>query len=445
MALSASPMRAPKSKKGAKAANVKVGAQITTVIPVAMDIGQAVIDAFHNTTTPVFEWFTKLCACYTAICSLGLSESTQLALIDKLKNMSLFFDTDIVLSWLAEGEPDHEKIKSLVDGWSKVGGEIFVAMPVMEELAYHASISELDFREVFHQLNSYDEIDSIRLITNAFVRGYWATCKRMGKPFSFATWRQYIANFKGNSESDFSRIAADLKVNRFVPVEKELVDESLAKYVAESVSKLKSAGGTTSNPDVLAKRFDKNRRDGRFVAHVSQFRKQDDHRGKVAIIVSSSPLLSKVCRDLSVSQGIYPLVLPLGSLAYLLTLVPGTHLSLFGLQRLLFDTKFHEYISPVSRIALRLLQNSEQYTLPFSRRANLDREMMIQIGIMADQRGEAPSKTQRYLSEKTQESNELLVEIVRESIDKVAMSEAEKEIQRLREEIRHLKRNQGLI
>jgi hypothetical protein len=424
----------------------RMGAKIVAQLgntPISKDIGQAVVDAFHDATTAIFDWFTKLCACYTAICALGLSEDAQRAIVRRLRKMDLFLDTDIALSLLAEGEPDHEKVRTLIEGWQKVGGTIHVAIPVLEELAYHASISELDFREVFHQLPSYSEPDARRLITNAFVRGYWAATKRLKSRFSFRAWREYISNFHGRNETDYSRISDDLASISVQPREKEIGDPEFAKKVTAFISQQRGGPAAHANSKVLARALDKSLRDGRLVADIFAFRSARRSSQATAVIVSSSPRLAKVCREPELALGDDPLVLSVASLAYLLSLVPGAHISLVGLRKLLFDTRFHEHVTALERRALRVLHNSQEFSLPFARRARLDHEMMNRIKKVAEERGTKLRVVFEEFDARSEESSRLFAEIVRDSVDSITRSESEKEILRLQAENARLREELG--
>ena len=97
--------------------------------PISKDVGQAIVDAFHDTTTPVFDWFTKLCLLYSNLRSACPRTHGGLALVRRLRKLDLFLDTDIALSLVAEGEPDSERVTTLIEGWQRVGGSINVAGP----------------------------------------------------------------------------------------------------------------------------------------------------------------------------------------------------------------------------------------------------------------------------------------------------------------------------
>jgi hypothetical protein len=104
----------------------------------------------HDKALPTFEWCTDLCACYVTICSLGLDPAAQQAILARLRNIDLILDTDIVLSYLSEGENDHEAIETIVKGWRRIGGQIYVTLPVLEEVSHHAAISKNDFTKCTH-------------------------------------------------------------------------------------------------------------------------------------------------------------------------------------------------------------------------------------------------------------------------------------------------------
>ena len=214
-------------------------------------------------------------------------------------------------------------MNTLIEGWKKVGGAIYVAVPVLEELAYHASIAELDFREVYHQFSTYSESEARRLITNAFVRGYWAAGKKLKARYSYKTWRQYISNFRGTNETDYSRIAEDLRSNKVLPFLIEHGDPVLTRKVTLRISERKGKTTAYSSSKYVARVIDKSKRDGRLVADVFAFRREREAAKATAVIVSSSPLLAKVCHEKELFLGDNPLVLSIAALAYLLSLAPG--------------------------------------------------------------------------------------------------------------------------
>jgi len=76
----------------------------------APEIAQAVQDLFHETTSPTFAWLGTLCAVYVAICSLGLIPEAQDQILQRLREIDLLLDTDVVLSFLCEGERIHKSV-----------------------------------------------------------------------------------------------------------------------------------------------------------------------------------------------------------------------------------------------------------------------------------------------------------------------------------------------
>ncbi len=232
--------------------------------PLGEAFGQAVEDMLYDKQLPTYEWFANLCACYVTVCSLGLEPAAQQAVFARLKSIDLLLDTDIVLSLLSVGEPDHTAVKEILAGWRTHGGSLLVADSVLEETAYHAWISENDFREVQRQLVNYSDAEARRLITNAFVRGYRWVSRRDGIPMSRTNWLEYRENFRGADSRDSSRILEELQD---VGVS-QLSDEGSDPAVAEEISnQLKYQRQAVSRGKPLSKQDeDKSRRDGRVVA-----------------------------------------------------------------------------------------------------------------------------------------------------------------------------------
>lgn len=128
-------------------------------------------DLFSDRTSQATEWLVRLCASFVAACALGLEHSSQAAIGSLLARTNLVLDTDVVLSLVGVGEPEHEAVEIVVNRWTELGGRVLVAEPVLEEVAYHAHIAQSDFDAVLHRLPGSAE-DRLHVIENVFVRAF---------------------------------------------------------------------------------------------------------------------------------------------------------------------------------------------------------------------------------------------------------------------------------
>jgi hypothetical protein len=418
----------------------RLGKKIERVLlggAIAQEIGQAIIDMFHDKALPTFEWFTDLCACYVTICSLGLDPAAQQAILARLRNIDLILDTDIVLSYLSEGENDHEAIETIVKGWRRIGGQIYVTLPVLEEVSHHAAISQNDFNEAFHQMHTYSEEDARRLLTNAFTRGFWAVVKRKNQRFSAKGWREYINNFLGQSAADYERVTEVLKESNIRVLTNTGIDYSLAREIAKQIQDARRRNGSDK---VLTKEMlDKNERDSYLLALLIKHRAERKEAGGLAVIVSSSFWLGAICRNRKEFNGQVEAVMPLGAIAYLLAMAPGVQMSIQSLKGVLFNPGLAERLTPLQRTALRVIHDSTEYSMPFSRRPALQREMYSRMSEIAADRGQPVEELLEQAEHKSREQEDLLKDVIYKAIDAVAYSESEKKIQSLITEIDKLK------
>ena len=89
---------------------------------------------------------------------------------------------------------------------------------------------------------------------------------------------EYIANFRGKNDADYSRIAEDLQSNKVLQATDERGDEALAKNIAKIIFDLKAAITSHNTRTYTKKFFDKSERDGRFVAGVIAYRQRKPNR-----------------------------------------------------------------------------------------------------------------------------------------------------------------------
>jgi hypothetical protein len=396
------------------------------------DIYRAILDMFHEANSSAFQWLTQLGTIYISLCSLGLEPSSQQQIEQSLSNLDLLLDTDIVLSFLSKGEPNHEAISSVVHTWQRIHGNIYVAPGVLEETAYHAWISQLEYEDIWRDLEKYDDNSALRLINNVFVRGFRAESP---KKFSRKYWNYYINNFIGQEPYDYSKIEEILSVSYILKTSDQNIDQDLANEVQNQLVKMKSDMGDEIDQETL----DKHRRDGLLIAILLRHRKSG--LNKKALVVSSSTKLSEACTTFKDKLGSLDPVAPIGALAYLLTMISGINLDLGTLKGLLFNTGYAEKIRGIETVALRMLQASEEYFMPFSRRPTLQRALSNKIVEVATQLGRKPEEVAKDFERKKLDA-ESMTHIVATSIDSMIKSKSEKIIEEKDMEIRQLKRRE---
>src|SRR5207249_755772 len=94
----------------------------------------------------------QLSAAYVMLCSLGLEASSSQRIRAALERFVLVADSDVVISLLCQGEENHSEVERIVNGWRQLGGRWAVTVSVLEEVAYHAWISENEFSAMANQL-----------------------------------------------------------------------------------------------------------------------------------------------------------------------------------------------------------------------------------------------------------------------------------------------------
>lgn len=392
----------------------------------APDIKQAICDLFQDHTSDAFRWLSDLCLVYVSLCSLGLDRNAQDQVVGRLRELDLILDTDIVLSFLSPGEPLHETIKAVVGGWRRISGSVHVAPPVLEETAYHAYIANRDYEEVWRRLGDMDERDALRLINNAFVRGF-----RVESPGQYqrSRWGHYIGQFKGTGEYDYQKVVALLKEDGILVIGEDAADPALASEVADRL--LRPARQPEEGEGGPTREYrDKCLRDGRLVAILEKHRRARAEVGGSGVVISSSRHLRDACRPFVSRLGPPEPVLPVGAIAYLLSLVPGINLSLGSLRAVLFDVDYRTKLPPIDRLIMRIIHASEEYMLPFARRASLKPIMRDKIRLLAQQRGQRVSEIVRQAESGDPAIVADFAGAVAAAVDTIARSEAERRAER---------------
>lgn len=407
------------------------------------ELSNAITSVFSDRTGPAADWLTQLCYGFVVACSLGLEATSGRVLGQLIARMSLVLDTDVVLSLLCEGEPNHESVKGLVRRWQVIGGQIYVPRAVVYESAVHAWIAENDYKSVKGFLPGSQK-DRRRLISNAFVRAFATLLADPTSGTRRVHWSSYIDQYRGNNRADTSRI------------EEVLVQEHQIDLLPPRTSEFGKLENKVT--DYLVKRSDgskiardKAERDATvFSAMLSHYRsKQASGQPVTYYLLSSSQRLGDVQEKFDLAgEGQY--VITISAALYLLSLVPGVSIGAGALKSFLFDSNIRTLASRIERVVLRVIHESEDVDLPWARRTQLMREVRKRLlkdarekGIYADSNRARAKVESASLGE---DNIETTAAILRDSIASLALEssrerELEEENRKLREELERLKRS----
>jgi hypothetical protein len=406
------------------------------------ELHDAIRDLFTERAGPAFDWLVRLCFAFVGACSLGLESTVGAAITNMLKRITLVLDTDVVLSLLSEGEPDHQSVDAIVNRWRSLGGTCLVARPVLQEATYHAWIAENDYREIGHLLPGTEE-DRIRYIDNAFVRGF-AHNLALGKATP-RQWGAYVAQFKGESGRDTRPIAAVLQADygisemRDRAFKEKYLERRVCSYLIEQVHKT-AVGRDVHN------RIDKAKRDARLYASlVSEIKLQRKSDPSAAcLLVSSARRLVEAEKKFREIRDTH-IVIPIPMALYLISLVPQVSLGMGAMKAFLFDERVVRFSSDLERTLLRVVRASSTVSMPFAKRGALMRAFRERAFEDARQMGmRAKTKAQRdEIEAAALEKSNLprTMENLRNALDSVAATTSEeRERQRLVARIAELER-----
>jgi len=149
-------------------------------------------------------------------------------------------------------------------------------------------------------------------------------------------------------------------------------------------------------------------------------------------------MLRKAASAFSQELGEPSPVWPIGALAYLVSLIPGVRLTLGTLRNCLFDEGAFDTMDRVTQFAMRVIRQSDEYSLGYSQRPTLRKELWQQISKVAVQRGQKPSEFVDDLFDGSDDAREDFAEVIAEAVDTIQASKSEKEVDKLRQTIRDL-------
>ena len=391
------------------------------------EVAQAILDLFSDRDSPAFNWLTELAVKYVTLCSLGLEPSAQQEVSGRLKDIDLILDTDIVLSLLSQGERPHRAVEEVLKRWRSIGGQVLIPPPVLEEAAYHAWISDYEFRDVENLLAHVQPEEVHRYAKTAFVRAF---CVVAQGDFRLSSWTRFISEFRGASPTDSEKIAAILEEDYGLKIITDFaLDRDFARTVSEMIYKIRKIAPSAYVPKQTG---DKVARDGQIIAFLKHCRESKPRRYHTTVIISSSPVLQQAGAAFTGNLDEPAPVWPIGALAYLVSLIPGVRLTLSILKNCLFDEGEVEALDRLVRLALRVVRESKSYEIGYSRRPTLKRALAREIDKAAVQRSQRPAQLVDELLEGRSQDREVLAEVIANAVDEIAASTHEKELQELR-------------
>lgn len=393
---------------------------------------QAVIDILTERSGPAFEWLSKVCERFVALCSLGLESTSTDEIRRVISRHKLVLDSDIVITILCASEPGHKPTKEILARWIRLGGKILLAAPVLEEVAYHAYISDREFHET-NQLAAagLKGVDLRRYCNNAFVRAFYGTNSDHNQ------WPAYRDMYAGTEPHDYSKlleIVRELILSEFMP---PTFDDQLAldikKYLlSRSPTSEQSASDYFGDPGRLG-------RDGQLLATIADLRKRERESGSDArvVLLSSSSRLRAADRKFRDNLGSPEAVISRGALSYLISLVPEAGLSVGALRKALFDFGETAHLADTERFALRVIKTADSYVMPWAQRGYLRRQLETNLRKEAEKTGVQPKQFKiDFLAAKDKAQTATLIA---QTIKEMALADPDKV--KMRQEIGKLKRS----
>lgn len=399
---------------------------------------QAIIDMFFERDSGAFNWLTQVCGIYVMMCSLGFETLSSEQIEKALSCYWLVPDSDIVLSLLCIGEDNHDAVERILSAWKAIGGKLFMIRPILEEVAYHAWISDYDYASFGERLASLSDQEARKLIDNAFVRAFR---KEAGSLTHKKYWDMYINQFKGNSEYDYGYVLEHLRDDYgfgWIAEETEKnidLTDRIRRFLINRLCEYNKCQPWELDYKIV----DKSKRDARLVTAVHNERQSAHTSGEPQIycVVTSARVLKQIDNAFRNELREPEMVFSLPALGFLLTLTPQVRMSFSTLRSILFDTYLATRLTPIQRFACRAIAASGQWDLPWSRRVTLQRQLRRTILDQARLTGEKPAQVRARVL--TVEDAQFSAQVVADALDKIAITpRTQDEIRKLRTELKKI-------
>jgi hypothetical protein len=300
-----------------------------------------------------------------------------------------------------------------------------LAPVILEEVAYHAWISEVDFRETQHLLDKLHGIDRYRYLRNAFVREFHA----LNAPEP--QWDLFISQYRGNSNGDYTKVRDLLRSKLHAGMVPDAYDETLAKQITRYLMEQAAIQGSIGQDEVDEDTEHKLSRDGRLLASIAAFRKHEAAlatKAAVTILSSSSGLRRGSLKFSDTFQNDSHVVLSRGAFAYLLSLIPETQLGADSLRRALFDFGRAGALQDTDRRAQRIIKSAGIHDVPWAGRWLLSSQLRKSMQNEASRLGVHPGKIKEAV--KTGNQPETAARVIIDALTQ--LSEDPEETERLR-------------
>jgi len=370
-------------EEGAK----KVGAHIATP-ELRSQVEQAIKDVFTERTGPAFDWLSRLCERFVALCALGLESTSSDEIRGVLTRNRLVLDTDIVLTSLCESEPDHQAARELITRFREIGGKVVLSSSVLEEVAYHAWIADREFRESVALFGKLGPDDLRKYLRNTFVRAFFLY--GWNHEAKLEHWEPYISQFRGQTPHDHSKLLRILQTNLLAERLPDLVDEALKSdvtaYMKESAARARGLSVGQLGGDELGKADT----DGKVIGSIGAARENLRQQGSqdTIVLLTSSGRLRRADQQFRARLGAPNSVISPAALSYLLSLMPGVNLGLSTLRRALFEFRDTGRLPDTQRLALKVLKSTGLYEVPWANRGTLEEHLNSELRKEAEKAGQ---------------------------------------------------------
>lgn len=354
-------------------------------------VERAILDIFLERAGAAFDWLTRIAERFVMLCSLGLESESGDELRRVLTSHQIVLDSDIILSYLCEAEPDHIAARDLLSRWIQIGGRLLVSPVVLEEVAHHAWIANRDFQETEFLLGKLKRYELRRYIRSAFVRTYHSLEKTPSR------WPLYIGQFRGNAENDYSKILNILRQRLKVDTLPQNYDDKLRGEITEFLMTLVSRNGDSEKFEDIGFKI---QRDGKLMASIAAARTAQTRAGATGpiVLLSSANTLRKAEKKFQSAFESENVLLSIAALSYLLARIPDAALGADSLRRALFEFGGGAGLRDAERRALRIIRATGEFDIPWAGRILLQQQLGNSIKSEASKRGVHEEQLRRQLA-----------------------------------------------
>ncbi|HLV93776.1 MAG TPA: hypothetical protein VKS44_01180 [Candidatus Acidoferrales bacterium] len=245
---------------------------------------------------------------------------------------------------------------------------------MLQEVAHHAWIAESEFAETEFLLGKLQREELRRYVENAFARVFHFHCSK--DPKNRDKWRMYIGQYRGRSPNDYSNLLPLLQSELGGELLPDRVDPQLEDEISDFLFGLRAEQQGVTVQELDRADVGKASTDAKLLASIAAGNETYRQAGNDATIVllSSSARLRRVHNRFRQKLGPRT-ILTLGTLSYLLSMIPDAQLGPGALRGALFDFGETAHLQDTERLALRVIRGSDNIDLPWARRGLLERQL----------------------------------------------------------------------